>query len=172
MFWGNTYHVYALVCIIPVHQGSWFISCARLPPRAVGAAVRVDKHANIPALNALSQCNARICFSVAPWRPSGVLGVAPHFLCCHKNKSLSYTFLCLLFQSLPLNSKLHKGRELSVLCTNVYSVQHSACHMMGVSQCAECADCWITWTGTLCRDSQALMNYYVIALGPEPGKHH
>lgn len=59
------------------------------------------------------------------------------FLCWHKNKSLSYTFLCLLFQSLPLNSKLHKGRELSVLFTSVYSVQHSACHMMGISQCAE-----------------------------------
>lgn len=94
------------------------------------------------------------------------------FLCCHKNKLLSYTFLCLLFQRLPLNSKLHKGRELSFLFTNVYSVQHSACHMMGVSQCAEWMDCWITWTGTLCRESQALMNYYVIALGPEPGKHH
>lgn len=94
------------------------------------------------------------------------------FLCWHKNKSLSYTFLCLLFQSLPLNSKLHKGRELSVLFTSVYSVQHSACHMMGISQCAEWMDGWTTWTGTLCRESQALMNYYVIALGPGRGKHH
>ena len=37
----------------------------------------------------------------------------------------------------PTHGKLHKGRELSVLFTNVYSVQHGACHMMGVSQCAE-----------------------------------
>lgn len=156
--------VCVLVSIIPVHLGS----CMHISPCLVWPAVKMDKHTDYGPLKALWMCTFPSALSVfvsmlLPDTHHMALVVLPIvFLCWHKNSSLLYTFLCLPFQVMPLNSKLHESRELSVLFTSAYPVQCSAWHTVDVSERVEWMDCWmIRWLRAPCWEKQGIRNHCI-----------
>lgn len=97
-----------------------------------------------------------ICCSLMP---THVLGDAPHcFPLLTSEQFITEYFLCITFKDLPLNSKLHESRELPVLFTTVYLVQHHTWHITGVNKCDEWMHCCeVKWLRAPYRERQDLM---------------
>lgn len=155
------------MCVGFYHSSISGLLYAHLPILSLACSQNRQEHWHLcsesPLHVSLSYCIVSICLYAALKCPPCAWRCSLCLLCWHKNSSLLYIFLCLLLQNLPLKSKLHESRGLSIVFTTVHPVQHSAWHKMDASEWVEGMDCWMMrWLRAPCRESQGCTNHCIV----------